>query len=207
MPRAAGQAMTRAARVHPGVPNGGEFTTVPKAEPDVLLEASRDKDGFPTIPCPRCSGTGSSKYSSAQNHSRCYTCGGTGVTYSPGRVMDAVKAYAQARVDSSRPRVRQLRAGDVISPVYRTPGEANWSRVAQVLIFPARPTKTSAPGGASGGSTEFTAVIQFVDGTHMPASTDTVVARRGDSVDPEPFVARALGRRAVRKIMRRRATA
>jgi len=118
--------------------------------------------------------------------------------------MDAVKAYAQARLDSSRPKVRQLHAGDVISPVYRTPGEARWTKVDQVLVFPAHPTKVASVAGDTATGAEFTAVIQFVDGTHMQATTGTVVARRGATVDPEPFVARAEGRRAVRKVSRRR---
>lgn len=198
-----------AARVLKGTRAGGEFTTTVRDEPNVqLTEASqtpRDHNGFPTIDCSRCKGSGRSKYSPAQGHDRCYTCGGSGVTYEAGRVKEAVRAYAEALVKASRPQVRQLHAGDVVSPVYRNPSEAKWAKVEQVLVFPSRPTgHTVGPDGRRTPA-EFTAVIQFADGSHMQTSTDALVARRGENlVDPEPFIARAEGRRAVRKVSRRR---
>lgn len=81
--------------------------------------------------------------------------------------------------------------------MYRNPADARWVEVEQVLVFPTHPTKrTSVAGNTTPTGPEYTAIIQFVDGTHMQASTDTV--------GPELIVARAEGRRAVRKVSRRR---
>ncbi|WP_156250995.1 hypothetical protein [Pseudactinotalea terrae] len=178
-------------RVPAGVKEGGQFSAGTRAEPDVALVApSRrpfDEFGFPTIACGRCNGTGKSLYSRDLGHNRCFVCNGSGRSYERGLVSDMVRAFGKAQMEASRPRVRQLRKGDLISQVYHDPGKARWARVTGVWAIPSRPVKWDGEG-AQRRPVEFEARVELNDGTVLRTSTNAVVARRGAQVDPEPFL-------------------
>lgn len=177
-------------RVPRGVTEGGQFATGARAEAAIELSdetQQTDSLGFPTITCGRCHGTGRSAYSREMGHDRCFVCGGTGRSYERGLVADTVRAYARAQMEASRPKVRQLRKGDVISQVYHELSKAKWARVEGVLVYPSRPTRWEGKG-ADRKPVEFEASIELSDGTVLRTTTGTVVARRGAQVDPAPFL-------------------
>lgn len=178
-------------RVQAGVREGGQFATSARAESAVTLQAPKpitDEHGFPTVECGRCKGKGRFEYSSELQHDRCFTCGGSGRTYERGLVADTVRAYAQAQMEASRPKVRQLRKGDLVTPIYHELAKANWARVTGVLVYPSRPTKWEGKG-AERRPVEFEATISLDNGEQLRTTTGTIVARRGAQVDPAPFLA------------------
>jgi hypothetical protein len=174
------------ARVPVGHETGGQFATEPRPEPDISLDAYADDDyGFPTVVCTRCHGTGRSAWSPEARHDRCFTCQGTGRCYPPGVVAAAVRQFAAARMDASRPRVRQLRVGDLVTTVEDRGADRGWRRVSGVLVYPNRPTPTRPEAT---GTPAYVARVEFTDGSALMATTDTVLARRGADVDPTPYV-------------------
>jgi len=178
-------------RVRAGVKEGGQFSAATRAEPDfALIAPSRrpiDEFGFPTTECGRCNGTGKSLYSRDLGHDRCFVCNGSGRSYERGLVSNMVRAFAKAQMEASRPRVRQLRKGDLISHVYHDPGKARWARVTGVLVIPSRPVKWDGKGEQR-RAVDFEARVELDDGTVLRTTTNAVLARRGAQVDPEPFL-------------------
>lgn len=194
---------TDRAREPRGAATGGRFAPEAKAEPDLNLARVPDRvddDGFPASTCPNCAGRGNARaHSRDLGHSTCFNCRGTGLVYSP-EVFAQVRELARARAAAARPLVRELRTGNLVSRAYRDPSDARWRRVADVLVFPDRPV----PSPIDPKRHAYAAIIVFDDGEQMRTTTETTVARRGEDVDPEPFVAAAAGRRAYRGVSRRR---
>jgi len=191
------QSAARARRVSRGVSEGGQFTTAERREArvrlaDAQLDTQPDADGFPTVECAHCSGTGRAKFNRDAGHDRCFVCDGSGRRHPRGPVQDAVAAFARARASAARPKAWQVRAGDEVSPVYAEYGKAQWGRVQKVLVARARPVRFEGEGAAR-KPVAWPALVVLEDGRQLRVTTDTVLARRGAHVDPAPFVARALG--------------
>lgn len=179
-----------------GSATGGRFAVTTKTEPSLALAAAPpagvDKYGFPVVTCPKCLGRGMHGYN-AVDGDRCYGCGGTGHQYAPEVLRDVVAEFAAAQRAAARPRVRDLRVGDIVSKPYIQLREVSFRKVARVLVAPQKPTRFEVRGQAK-KPVAFAAAIEFEDGTRDIVTTDFVYARRGAEVDPAPYV-----RRAVRK--------
>jgi hypothetical protein len=165
-------------------------------EPGVTLapapDAGVDKYGFPVVACSRCGGAGRHGANSLDGD-RCYGCGGTGHRYAPGVLRDVVSQFAAAQRAAARPNVRQLKAGDTVSRPYSQLHEAHFRHVARILVAPQRPTRFEGRGDAR-RPVAFAAAVDYTDGTRDFVTTDAVFARRGATVDPAPFVERAISR-------------
>ena len=188
------------ARVPKGTTTGGRFTVATRVEPQLALAGrsrnpgtapTRDKYGFPVVVCPRCQGRGTHGHNTVDGE-RCYGCGGTGHTYAPEVLRDVVAEFAAAQRAAARPKVRDLKPGDVISKPYTQLEQAQFRTVVRVLVAPQKPTRFEGRGKAKRPAA-FAAAIDYADGTRDVVTTDFVYARRGANVDPEPFVARATG--------------
>lgn len=105
------------------------------------------------------------------------------------RVARAVGApFAAVRRAAARPRVRDLRPGDVVSRPYGQLHEAHFRTVARVLVRTDRPTRF-APVNRPGRPRRpvgFMAAIDYDDGGRDVVTTDAVYARRGAHIDPSP---------------------
>ncbi|GEL46615.1 hypothetical protein CHO01_17310 [Cellulomonas hominis] len=187
---------TRATRVPAGVRAGGQFATEARDEAPMGLlatqqEMSPDEDGFPTVLCARCQGSGKSLYNRDAGHSRCFACNGLGRRYPRGPVADAIAQFSKARTAAARPQAWQVRAGDVVSPIYEGYGQAKWGVVEKVLVARGRPVRFEGEG-ENRRPTAWAALLVLDDGRRLQVTTDTVLARRASEVDPAPFVEMAL---------------
>ena len=108
-------------------------------------------------------------------------------------VLVLAAALVVTRLLHDRPRVRDLKVGDTVSKVYAQLADADFSTVVRVPVAPQRPTQFEGRGEVK-RPVAFAAAVEFDDGTREVVTTDTVYARRGATVDPKPFVARATGR-------------
>ncbi len=177
-----------------------------RIEPELALdepERLRDRYGFPVVTCGRCAGVGRRGFN-AVDGDRCYGCGGNGTVLAPEVARDVVAEFAAAQRAATRPKVRELKAGDVISKPYTNLEDAKFRHVVRVLVAPHRPTRFENREGTR-RPVAFAAAIDYDDGGRDVVTTDFVYARRGSEVDPAPFVAKAT--RAHGKPQRARRTA
>lgn len=183
------------ARVPAGVRTGGQFAAEARGEADVDLDDATEPDefGFPTVLCGRCKGSGKSVFNRDAGHSRCFACNGVGRRHPRGPVADAVAVYSKARTSAARPKAWQVRAGDIVSPLYEGYGKANWGVVSKLLVAHTRPIRFEGTGDAR-RPVAWAALLVLEDGRRLQVSTDTVLARRASEVDPAPFLAMAFAK-------------
>lgn len=201
---------SRQARIARGVSAGGRFTVTSRVEPGLQLQAreraaqqvTRDKYGFPVVACTRCSGRGRFSHNDV-DADRCYGCGGNGTVLAPEVAREVVAEFSAAQRAAARPKVRDIKAGDIVSKPYQRLEDASFRRVVRVLVAPQKPTRFEGRGDKK-RAVAFAAAIDYEDGTRDLVTTDFVYARRGAEVDPAPFVARATSRRGNGQTVRRR---
>lgn len=198
------------ARIPKGAATGGRFAVTTRVEPSLALRApatvrrlGTDKYGFPVVMCNRCTGQGMHGHN-AVDKDRCYGCGGTGTVLAPEVAREVVAEFAAAQRAAARPKVRDIRAGDVISKPYTQLEDAAFRRMVRVLVAPQKPTRFEGRGDNKRAAA-FAAAIDYEDGTRDLVTTDFVYARRGATVDPAPFVARATRARGNGQVVRRSA--
>ena len=198
------------ARVPKGAATGGRFAVSTRVEPSLALRApdraqrqGTDKYGFPVVTCARCAGTGRFSRNDV-DADRCYGCGGSGTVLAPDVAREVVSEFAAAQRAAARPKVRDIKVGDVISKPYTQLEQAQFRRVVRVLVAPQKPTRFEGRGDKKRPAA-FAAAIDYEDGTRDLVTTDFVYARRGAEVDPAPFVARATRPRGNGQTVRRSA--
>lgn len=152
----------------------------------------RDRYGFPIRTCSRCGGT--KRYASGW----CHKCRGTGVVHPRGRVAQAFTEFAEASDLARRCTVVDLRPGDEItfdtSNARPVPGAA-WATVERVTVTPViEGWMTVGVGENAVRIDRHRYVIYFTDGSWRETSETVMLARRGVTVDPAPYLARAFGR-------------
>lgn len=162
-----------------------------------------DRYGFPVVECTRCSGKGRFSHNDVDGE-RCYGCQGAGTVLAPEVAREVVAEFAAAQRQAARPKVREVKVGDVISKPYQRLGDASFRRVVRVLVAPQKPTRFEGRGDKK-RAVAFAAAIDYEDGTRDLVTTDFVYARRGAQVDPTPFVARAVKPRSNGQRLRRSA--
>lgn len=175
-----------------GATSGGQFAVTTRVEPDLALdepERLRDRYGFPVVTCRRCAGRGRQGYNTVDGD-RCYGCGGNGTVLAPDVAREVVAEFAAAQRAAARPRVRDLKVGDIVSKPYTNLEDAKFRRVVRVLVAPHRPTRFENRDGTK-RPVAFAAAIDYDNGDRDVVTTDFVYARRGSQVDPAPFVAKA----------------
>lgn len=198
------------ARVPKGSAAGGRFAVSTRVEPALALRSparaqrlGTDKYGFPVVACTRCGGAGRHGRNTVDGD-RCYGCQGTGTVLAPEVAREVVAEFAAAQRTAARPKVRDLKVGDVVSKPYTQLEDAQFRRVVRVLVAPQKPTRFEGRGDKK-RPVAFAAAIDFEDGTRDVVTTDFVYARRGAQVDPAPYVARAVKPRGNGQTVRRTA--
>lgn len=179
--------MDRQNRVSRGIPEGGRYATSPRGESTTTLTPTlADAEGFPARACNACAGRGMIQ------SGRCFGCAGKGLTPADQRTKKAIAAYERARRLASRPQAGDVEVGQIVAPVSKTPGRAEWGRVAKKGIS-TKPSAHVIKDGEKVPSAWWTKIV-LEDGREMVVSSDVIVQRRSDGVvDPAPFIAQAMG--------------
>lgn len=173
-------------RAPKGTPVGGRYATTQKQEADVLPFMLCDAEGFPAVACNSCAGKG------MISGGRCYGCSGTGIVPADQRTRKAIAEYERARRVASRPKADDIEVGQVVAPVSKTPGRAEWGVVTRIRRS-TKPVAYTVVGGERVPSA-WALRIEMEDGRDLVVSSDAVVQRRSDGVvDVEPFIAKARG--------------
>lgn len=159
-----------------------------------------DRYGFPIRECGRCHGKGRLAGFSNVRGGVCFGCSGAGTVYPKGKVGLAVADFQTALRAAVRPSTSALEVGDEITRTWATgsdcsrpAADAVWRTVASIEV-----TDEVCGRGFVGGvevSVSYYRVITFTDGTSERVGS-VVWSRRGRTVDPAPYVARATAKPA-----------
>jgi hypothetical protein len=163
---------------------------------DATTATRTDRHGFPIKDCTRCHGTGHYSYC-PRFGTRCFKCGGSKVQHATKKVAEAYSEFTaalRAATDTTPPR---FEVGDEVTRRWNGarsgPAEdAIYQTVAAVEITD-EPCAWMTIGDGPQEVTSYYTLVTWADGTTEKIGSMSFY-RRGRTVDPAPFVAKATAR-------------